>query len=91
VPVGKDLVERIAFKDTANIKVGEMPDGDERRGVAPCSMFDGQRPDLGLDALEEFIELCCLSALRGEGEILQVSKPGEDELSSSIGRSDIKL
>ena len=91
MPVGKDLVERIAFKDTADIEVSEMPDGDERRGVAPCSMLDGQCPNLGLDALEEFVELWCLSSLRGEGEILQVSKPGEDELSSSISRSDIKL
>jgi len=90
VPVGKDLIERIAFEDTANIEVSEVPDGDEVRWVAPCAMLDGQRPDLGLDALEEFVEVRCLSSLGGEGEILQMSKPGENELSSSISRSEVK-
>ena len=91
MPVGKDLIERIAFEDTANIEVSKVPDGDEGGWVAPCAMLDGQCPDVSLDALEESVEVRCFSPLCGEGEILQVSKPGENELSSSIGRSEIKL
>ena len=91
MPVGKDLIERIAFENTANIEVSEVPDRDEGGWVAPCAMLDCQRPDLSLDALEETVEARCLSPLRGEGEILQVSESGENELSSSIGRSEIKL
>ena len=57
VPVGKDLVERIAFEDAANIEVSEVPNGDEGRGVAPCAMLDGQCPNLSLDALKESVEV----------------------------------
>ena len=91
VPIGKDLIERIAFEDTANIEVSEVPDGDEKGWVAPRAMLDGQRPDVSLDALKESVEVRCFSPLRGEGEILQMSKPGENELPSSISGSEIKL
>ena len=91
VSVGKDLVEEIPFEDTADVKVGKVPDRNEGGGIAPCAMLDGQCPDLSLDVLEEFVEVRCLSALRGESEILQVSEPREDEFSSPIGRSNSKL
>ena len=41
VPVGKDLVERIPLKDTADVEVGKVPDGNEGGGVAPCTVLDG--------------------------------------------------
>ena len=55
--IGKDLIERIVFEDTTDVEVSKMPDGDEGGRVAPCAMLNGQRPDLGLDALEEFVEV----------------------------------
>jgi len=91
VPVGKYLVKGIPFEDTADVKVGKVPDRNEGGGVAPCTMLDGQRPDLSLDVLEEPVEVRCLSALCGESEVLQASKLGEDEFSSTIGRSNSRL
>ena len=90
VPIGKDLIEGIPFEDTPDVKVGKVPDGNEGGGVAPRTMLDGQRPDLSLEVLEEFVEVRCLSTLCGESEILQMSKLGEGEFSSPIGRSDSK-
>ena len=90
MPVGKYLLEGILFEDTADIEVSKVPDRNEGRGVVPSAVFDGQRPDLGLDVLEELVKMQCLSTFCGEGEVLQVSKLGEDKLSSSIGRSDSK-
>jgi hypothetical protein len=57
VAVRKDLVERIAFENAAHIKVSKMSDRNEGGRVVPCAMFDSQSPDLGLDALEEFVEM----------------------------------
>ena len=54
-------------------------------------MLDGQSPDLGLGMLQELVKMRRLSALCGEGEILQVSKLGEEQLSGPVGRSDSKL
>ena len=57
VPVREDLVERIPFEDTANVEVREMSHGNEGRGVGPCTMFDGQRPEFSLGVLEELVEV----------------------------------
>jgi len=88
VTVGENLVERIPLEDTADVEVSEVPDRNEGRGVAPCTMFYGQRPNIRLDVLEEFVKMRCISTLCGEGEVLQVGKLGQDELSSPIGGPD---
>ena len=54
-------------------------------------MLDGQRPYLSFGVLQEPVKMRCLSTLCGEGEILQVSKLGEDELPGPVGRSDLEL
>ena len=89
--VGEDLIERIPLENTANVEVSKVSYRDEGRWVGPCTMLDGQRPDLGLGVLEEFVKTRCLSTLCGEGEILQVGKLGKDELSGPISAPDSKL
>lgn len=89
--VGKDLVERVSLEDATDVEVREVSYRDEVRRVGPCTMLDGQRPDFGFCILKELVKTRRLAALCGEGEVLQVSKLGENELSSPIGRSGSKL
>ena len=91
MPVGKDLVERISLEDTADVEVREVSHRNKGRGVGPCAMLDGQRPEFSLGVLEELVQMQRLSTLCGKGEIFEVSKLGEDELSSSISGSNSEL
>jgi hypothetical protein len=69
VPVGKNLVKTIALEDATDVEVSKVPDRNEGRGVAPCTMLDCQRMDPVLEVFEELIEMRCLSTLCGEGKV----------------------
>jgi hypothetical protein len=69
VPVGKDLVKTIALEDATDVEVSKVPDRNEGRRVAPCTMFDCQRMNPAPVVFEEIIKMRCLSTLCGEGEV----------------------
>lgn len=67
--IRKNLVKGLPLKDTTNVEVSKVPDRNEGRGVAPCTVFDGQRLNSGLDVFEEVVEMGCVSAVCSEGKI----------------------